>query len=228
MESFNKYIPLFSLTIVVCSILKSSIYYSFFGVSINEYMEITEYTIQFIDDLLVYSIFCLLILIFYPITYLRNLAKSKYPKEIYNNFKLSNSLSLIIIVFSIISIAYNLIPPIKISNLEIIKINVILLVSFSITLITFKLNLNKNVYIFSIIIFLVLYSIIDSLIDRKRLLEKGNNVTYSFTYKNKNIISDKNNLIIGRLKNYTFLYNKISKQTFIYENSKIEDFKIQK
>lgn len=84
-DKILKAIPLISLLILICSLVKNYIYYEYFGININEFIGLSEFPLLFISEIKLYLIFIISLIIMLPFIFLKTLLKKTLEKK-YSHF----------------------------------------------------------------------------------------------------------------------------------------------
>lgn len=227
-DKISKIIPLVSILILLSSIIKNQIYYDFFGININEYTNLSEFTTLFISDLKFYLIYISSLLIYLPFIYIRSYFRTKYGKQ-YFSFSLTKKVSKYLIIALIISIVLTIFIKSDLSSkLEWIQIYIIMLFSIVLLYIDKDVNYSQKYCFISCSILLILFSLSKSYIDIERINKGKASHQIQFTNNNLKYNSNSEHLYLGKTKEYIFLYNKKSKTTQIFKTSDINSLMIRK
>lgn len=224
-EKTLKFIPVISIFILISSIIKNYIYYDYFGININEFTSLSEFTLLFISEIKLYLIFILALILFLPAILLKNYTQAKFGEK---NFTYSltygfASICLILCPLKIIMIVLNendIIILIEESQnwLIILFISILFLVKKNVTLL-------KNLYLFFCVISLLIFSTSKAYIDIENVKRNKPNYEIEFVYENKIYKSKTNYIFIGKTHDYIFIHNLRNKYTEIF---KIQDVKLLK
>ena len=87
-EKISKIVPIVSLLIVFSSIVKNQIYYESSGININEFINLSEFPILFINDLKFYLFYIFSLIMLLPFIYVRTYFRNKYGEK---NFTFSKT-----------------------------------------------------------------------------------------------------------------------------------------
>lgn len=224
-EKTLKFIPVISLFILISSIIKNYIYYDYFGININEFTSLSEFTLLFISEIKLYLIFILVLILFLPIILLRNYTQAKFGEKnlSYSLTYAFTSICLILCPVKIIMIMLN-----ENDNIILIKESQNWLIIFFISilfLVKKDITLLKNLYLFFCVITLLIFSTSKAYTDIENVKKNKPNYEIEFVYENKIYKSKTNYIFIGKTHDYIFIHNLRNKYTEIF---KIQDVKLLK
>jgi len=227
-ESVEKFLPLLSIVILLSSILKNYIYFSNFNININEYIDLSEFPLLFINDVLFYLLFIISFLIYLPFIYLRTYFRNKFGSK-YFNFNHTNKFIKIsvpsIIILTIITCFGNSPLDIKLAQ---IMVYLPLVLAFLLLYLDKDLEFSKKYCLIVSIILMFVFSIFNAFSDIYKVENTKVKQKVTFNVDNKNIKTDKlKNIYLGKSRNFLFIYNKQTKETEVYKFEDIENFKIK-
>lgn len=222
MEKLLQKISIISIIILLCGVLKFNIYYSQFNINVNEYIDITEFTVLFIDDFLFLLLCFFTPLIFILVSMSINYIIKKFQFEFFYT-----KVGLIFIILNSLHEIYKLSDD-YINELLIIKVNVLIIIfSFLIIYIDFDIKKIKKVFIIVPVVFFFLSSIIDPIIEAVALKKGIGTKKVEFMINGNNKIETNKRLIyLGRTKSFIFLYDKSNNLSFVYKNDELFSFKL--
>ncbi|WP_185290166.1 hypothetical protein [Chryseobacterium lactis] len=228
LEKASKIIPFLSIIILLSSIIKYYTFYFNFGININEYTELSEFPLLFINDLFFYLVFIISFIFYFPFVYLRIYIRQKFNSNIFtfSVTKYFTKFSLPVIILIILNICFKDIPlDIKLNSIE-----TYIVTFFALLLIYLDKDItySKN-YFFIITIFLMLsFSMLNAFSEISKIERGKISHQISFTSDNKEIKTTSTQIYLGKTKNFIFIYNNKIKETIVYKFDEIKDFKIRK
>ena len=214
-EKILQKLSLISIFILICGIVKLNIYYLLFEININEYIDLSEFTVLFIDDLLFYFLCFISPIIYLLFAYGVNYTKNKTGFEFFH----TKFGFLIVIVFSI----YYLVKDFDdySNNWISMKVNVIVVIC-SVIIIIKDFNINESKKTLYKIPFLLIFtfSIIDPIVDVEQLKNGKLNKEIEITFNdNLKVRTNYPLSFIGRTKSFIFLYDIRANSTLVYKFS---------
>lgn len=227
-EKQLKYIPAISLLILISSLIKNYIYYDYFGININEFTSLSEFTLLFVSEIKFYLIFILSLIIFLPFIFFKNYIQTKFGEKIFS-FTLTTSFTSILILSFPIRIIMTII-----NENDIVVIiekcqDWLILFFISILLLIKKDTIFiRNLYLFFCFISLLIFSITKPYIDIEKVKRNQPNYNVEFISENKNYKTKRNYIYIGKTHEYLFIYNLNNKYTEIFKIQEIKNLKIKK
>lgn len=224
-DNTNKIIPLISTVILLSGIIKYYIYYNYFNININEYIDLSEFPLLFISDILLYVIIFIIYFSYLPIPYIKEYFMKKYGAH---NFSFKYSKVVVpIVLISFILLFLNSIVTNSFSKIDVFAIQAELAFIFGTVLLFLKLK-NVRTYTIIVCLFMMLtFPILNGISDID-LIKKGmSSYNISFSYNKDEFETNTNHLIfIGKTRNYVYLYDVKTKYTHIFNFANIENFKI--
>jgi len=206
-ETLSKLLPIGGTLIMLCSSIKVVIYYKFFNISITDFLSIGEYVTLFIDDILYYlAIFGLGIFLNIVSPNEKKEEDSGTDNTDYTIFKNEKkwivilsiiTLILIIILFFYVNSTEN--------KLNVVKVGLFGLLSFFYVY-ALKTKIKFN-YFYYIISGLLIYTIMDGVIDAQKIFDNKNKLNYNITIENKMIETNDDFHYLGKSEKYLFFYS---------------------
>lgn len=227
-EKVSKILPFLSLIILLSSIIKNYTYYFNFGININEYIDLSEFPLLFINDFSFYLFFLLSFLIYFPLIYLRIYIRNRFGAQ-YFTFTLTKKISKFAIPIIILTIIYICFKDtsldIKLSSIE----NYIVI--FFVTLLFYldkDLKFSKNYYFIVASFLMILFSMFSAFSEISKIEQGKIHFQVSFIFDNKELKTNNTQIYLGKTKNYIYIYDKKLKETSIYNFEELKNFKIKK
>ncbi|MEJ8591486.1 hypothetical protein JSO54_09590 [Riemerella anatipestifer] len=217
-EKLLKFLPLLSIIILLSSILKNYIYFSNFSVNINEYIDLSEFPLLFINDVLFYFLFIISFIIYLPFIYARTYFRNKYGSENFS-FKYSNKFTNFAIPAVIILTIYTCFDNSPL-DIKLIKIMIYLTLIFAFILLYLDkdIEFSKNYCLVFSIFFMFLFSVFNAFSDIYKIENGKAKQEVSFEINDELIKTDKlNNIFLGKSRSFIFIYNKKTKETEVYK-----------
>lgn len=217
--------------------LKQSWYYDFFNIQIQQYISVDEIFILFLNEvsfivkiiiyLLIYHVLIHLIFLF---IFRKDKDKSQYAfyEEVglildsKNGVKIYFILTLIILFVSLCFFFY---------NKDEISLTIVTSASFVFAIISLELFEFKSTdytFLIASIISIAVLLFLKNEKDVKETFDNRNNISYSFSYKNKVFKTGKNYIYLGKTKEYIYLYNKQKKSSYIIKSEEVKEISIMK
>jgi len=244
LEKISLLFPLFTGFLIFLGILKLTIYYSAFNISINDYLEFSEIITAFLDDLIIYGIFFTLGLI---INFFAGIDKQEIKKTNQFHTKFIEEDIFFVRVWSFLKmnipylvmingIAIVFLFTVIFQNLSFTKLWLCLISFYIILILQFIVLEIRRTYIiiygkadhvlfFNIILFvsifttlIIFYSYYDIIMVKTDKKYFGTELLLEDT----RIISDSTNYYIGKTNNYLFYYKENEKKTIVYPMSRIK------
>lgn len=227
-EKISKFIPLISILILLSSVIRNYIFYQSFGISINEYINLTEFTLLFINDLSFYILTIPFFFMYLPFIYIRKFVREKYGAEHFN-FERTKKLSEFVMLTSIFSSIMIFILDFSL-QVQLNLLQTFITIFFSSLLLWFDkdVEFSKKYSLIVASFMLILFPILKAINDVDKIENKNFYNEVSFIYNNKEIHSNKEQIFLGKTNEYLFLYNSKTKYTEVFRNSDINNFKIKK
>lgn len=228
LEENLKYIPIISLLILISSLIKNFIYYDFFGININEFTSLSEFTLLFVSEIKLYLLFILSLIISVPFVFLKNYTETKFGERTFSYTLTKLVTSLIILSF-----------PIRIIIIIVNENDIILLIEqcqewlilFFVSILLFvkyDIKFIRKLYLSFCVLSLLIFSITKPYIDIEKILRNNPNYQIEFINENRIYKTKKNYIYIGKTHEYLFIYNLNTRYTEIFKIEEIKDFKIKK
>ncbi|MDR4954246.1 hypothetical protein REB14_18860 [Chryseobacterium sp. ES2] len=227
-EKISKIIPIFSILILFSSIIRNFIFYQYFGININEYIGLSEFTLLFINDLAFYLISILSFLIYLPFIYVKDYFRRKYSEEILrftNTKKIAKTVMVLAVINSILIFIIDFPLDIQLYFLQ------TFIIAFFASLLLWldkSIEFSKKYSLIFISSLLIIFPIIKAFTDINNIENEKPYNEIIFNYNNKQIQSNKYFLFLGKTNEYLFLYNKSTKYTEVFKMSEINNLKIRK
>ncbi len=231
-------IPLIIAFLIACGYIKLYFYYNFFGVMINDYIDMSEILSLFLPNLMRYILLLLLgsaVIIF--LLFSRKKIEDKVNKNDLKNAR--KNFNILFYTLSILSIVYFFIPydiyPETIRKNLRPKYELVYYFLWPLIISFFFIIKNIHKYynikmskITIVIIFCLVYILFGSITSAFREISftKREKYKVSFEYLDKKVTSSKNTLYIGQTKNFLFMKNLKNDKTSVYNRNNIEFLEI--
>lgn len=226
LDKFKSLIPFFTLLIIFSSAIKLITYYKRFNINIIDYLELSEFTFSFVDDIYAYAItFTYSFIIWYfqdfinpSRSQLKKLEKQKKQQKFYKNlffsylmaFSIANFFSIYFINWIVYFVALMIIM---------IIYGIFVYKSLKIDIYTKYILLVPTLFI---------YIYFQAKLEQSKIIEGKSSVIYSISINDKEIESNKNYVFIGKTREFTFFYDIKKNETTIYNNKDIRLRKVRK
>ncbi|PTB92310.1 hypothetical protein C9994_14285 [Marivirga lumbricoides] len=222
MDQLKNYIPFTTFFLITGSSLKLITYYSNFGINIISYMDISEFSFTFLEDIYSY-IFVFGGFLMWTII---DDVFTKASEEIDIEEKRRKYFYKLTVTFFII---YGCQTFCKIFFVNTIVLSVAIFTVFLVCVIFILryAKFDKQSKYFTLIPTFLFISYLQANLNIAKIEE--NQVfqeKYKITVFQKTLITNSKIIMLGRIKNYTFLYDKESNSTKVYHNKDILEFQI--
>ncbi|WP_204346636.1 hypothetical protein [Psychroserpens algicola] len=220
LEKIKSVIPILSLLIIFSSAIKLITFYNKFHVNIIDYMNLSEFTFSFVDDIYSYAIAISFTFILYFIDDFVNIKKKVLSDQEKKKKIKKFYVSFLIMSFAVISISNFL--AIYFINWIVYFICILgVLVIFGVY-VNFSTQYGTLTKYYLLIPTLFFYAYGQAKFDQSLILERKIGKTYSIVIDDKKIVSDENFVFIGKTNDYTFFFDLIKNKATIYNNSDIK------
>lgn len=227
-DKILKTIPLITLLILICSLVKNYIYYEYFGININEFISLSEFSLLFISEIKLYLIFIISLIIFLPFIFLKNFAQKNFGEKIFS-FSLTKSFSIIfILVFPLRILRTIFTENDLLIIIEKCQQDLIFLFVTILLVINNDIKVIRKLYLFFCTISLIIFSITKAYVDIEKIKRNLTNYEVEFNYENYHVKTEKDYIYVGKTHEYIFIFNNSKKQTEIYKTGEIKNLKIKK
>lgn len=227
-EENLKYIPVISLFILISSLIKNYIYYDYFGININEFASLSEFTLLFVSEIKLYLTFILSLIIFLPFIFLKNYTQTKFGEKNFS-YTLTKSFTTFFILLFPIRIIMTIINENDIVTIIEKCQNWLILLFISILLLIKKdTKFIRNLYLFFCVLSLLIFSITKPYIDIEKVKRNIPNYNVEFVFENINYKTKKDYIFIGKTHEFLFIHNLKNNYTEVFKIQEIKKFKIKK
>lgn len=233
LENISKFIALGSSVIIFLSILKHSLYYGQFGITIIHYISLTELIPLFLNDIIVFVVFFCIVLLIVALE--RGKIKEPIKQEDNNNiFKKYERYIIpmsILVLIGVYSTGVTIYKAYKgESSITTLFYNgsVLLLVFALMFLLKMKGKIsNKEIAYFAqytLILGLILSTL--AFAQAEQIKNYNPRMTYKIVQKESEFQTDKTIVFVGRTEKYFFLFNRKTKTTRILKTDDIKEIHI--
>ena len=227
-EKILKIIPIISILILISSLVKNYIYYDYFGITINEFINLSEFTLLFISEIKLYLIFIVSLLIFLPFIFIKRFLQKEYGEKNFS-FSLTKTFTILFILSFPLRIAFTVLDE---SDILIIieKCEESLIFFFICVLLVIKKDIKfiGNLYLSICAISLLIFSVTKAYKDIEKIKRNQASHIIEFNYENKTIKSGKDYLYLGKTHEYIFIYTLKNKYTEVFKIQEVKNIKIKK
>lgn len=225
-EKTSKLIPFLSILILLSSIIKNYIYYFNFGININEYIELSEFPLLFINDFSFYFAFIISFLLFFPFVYIKIYVRDKLGSTI--PFSFTKKFTKAALPSLIIVIIYNCLKDAPL-DIKLSSIENFIVIFFAILLLYLDkdLTFSKNYYFIVSSILMLFFSALNSVSDIYKVENNKIKLYVSFEIDNEIISTNNEKIYLGKTKNYIYVYNKKLKETEVFNFEEVKNFKVK-
>lgn len=226
LEKLKNLIPFLSLLVVFSSAVKLITYYKAFGINIVDYMELSEFTFSFLDDLYSYIIMLggfMVWTVIDDIIYPNN-------RPIENEETLDKRRKLYRDLASALFLIYGLstLASIWFINWIVYRVSALLIIIVYVIYSNHSQKTDKLSKYYLLIPTLLVFGYFNAKSEVNIIKETGKSLNVILIFDNKTVKTDTGNYYLGKTKNYTFFYNAKLKKSTIYSNNKISSIEITK
>ncbi|MBQ4818888.1 hypothetical protein [Aquimarina sp. MMG016] len=213
-ENIKKLFPFITLWILLLSACKELIYYNGFGIMILHYMELSELTYLFLDDIMIWAFFLILLISFSLTNNIdKKLSIQNHP---FNRFYTYVFIFTVLSIFVVTDILED-----YVENMNLYFIAITILIS---SFLIYLLPRFKNSYIgkFGVLVpmsFVLVYFV--AKFKQASLMDGSSDSKSIITFESNDVYSNSNSFYIGQTKGYLFFYDKEKEESTIYAKNKI-------
>lgn len=213
-----------SIVISICAIIRTNIYYSLFDIDISSFIDLSEFTSLFINEIFIFVLF--LVIPFLYVVYAK--IYSRIQQESRQNYNFGIRVCFILIAFVFGCKIIDLSSDFVLNYYEIVCCFVIIITGVLILFNTFDGHKSqKKIWVISSL-FLFINSIINPWVDAQHLKANENKYMIEIIFSDgKKLVTDNNLLFLGRTKSFIFLYSKNEHKSMIYNNDNINLFSVK-
>jgi len=233
-KTLQTYLPYLSGLLIILGVMYVNFYYSFFGITIEKYLNISELLLLFIDK----KIFALFILclsqfiIIKVILRAHKLEKIEKKKENGNSKKYSVTGIVIplIIFMNILVFFFNSFELVYIQIIDSIIICfyiVILGIIDQSTTVIFDKKINRSYINWLIAFFLCIGTLYTMVLLEEKRINNGYYTGTTIFSKDSTYVSDAQHYYIGKTENYYFIYNQKQKSTLVIPEREVLKFELK-
>lgn len=223
LEKLKNLIPFLSLLVILSNAIKLITYYRSFGISIIDYMEWSEFTFSFLEDIYGYIIMLSGIMVFQVIDDLfgKTIKPAQSSKPISKRHFYRKLIYSFLFIYGASSLACY-----WFMNWIVYYITLIAMIFIYIIFSDRSKRIDSLTKYYLLIPTLILFSYFNAKRELSMIKEKVSAHQVVLQINNDKISTNKEIHYLGRTKNYTFFYNSTTKLSTIYPNKNIQSIDV--